>query len=257
MGVQRGGTTSLYNYLMDHPDIEKGLKKETYFFSDHFHRGFEWYQELFPEGISGEATPYYAIHPLVPARIRAMLPNVKLIMLLRDPVERAWSHYKYEVAQKCELLSFEEALDEEERRIRGEESKIKANPLYKSPSLFCHSYLKKGRYVEQLERWLNVFPAEQMLILKSEDLFIHHKIADQAYQSVLDFIGVEPHKLKRYRRHNATEHISEMNPLTREMLNAYYRPYNEQLYTLLGKDFQWEINQQPQKKSEITQSTRS
>jgi len=256
MGVQRGGTTSLYNYLMDHPDIEKGLKKETYFFSDHFHRGFEWYQELFPEGISGEATPYYAIHPLVPARIRAMLPNVKLIMLLRDPVERAWSHYKYEVAQKCELLSFEEALDEEERRLRGEESKIKANPLYKSPNLFCHSYLKKGEYADQLERWYNVFPKEQILILKSEHLFGNYQKADSVYQMVLDFIGVKPYELKKHRRHNSTEHISDMNPLTRELLQAYYKPHNEQLYTLLGKDFQWN-DQQQQKKSETTQSTRS
>ena len=184
IGAQRGGTTSLYNYLTAHPQIVGMPRREVHFFTLHYERGFEWYREQFPsllrsrlsrfttaELIAGESTPYYLFHPRVPERLHKMLPQVKLIALLRNPIDRAYSHYHLVKRKNQETLSFEEALKVEPERLAGEEEKMRSDPAYYSLHHHHHAYLRRGLYAEQLERWYALFPREQIHVVASEELY--------------------------------------------------------------------------------------
>jgi hypothetical protein len=120
---------------------------------------------------SGEASPYYLFHPHVPGRVAEHLPGVKLIALLRDPVQRAYSHYQHEVAGGFETLSFEEAIEAEPARLAGETERLLAEPLYNSFAHQHHSYVARGHYAEQLDRWRPLFGDGQLLMLSSERFF--------------------------------------------------------------------------------------
>ena len=134
VGAQRSGTSSLYEYLVNHPLVGRSSVEEVHFFDSHFLRGLDWYQGHFPTRaraalterrhgramIGGEATPYYMAHPLAIPRLAQTLPSSRLIVVLRDPVDRAYSHYQHEVALGAETLSFAEALDREDERLAGE-----------------------------------------------------------------------------------------------------------------------------------------
>ena len=158
-----------------------------------------WYASRFPtkltawsvarrhgtELLTGEASPYYLFHPLVPHRVAEHLPRVKLIALLRDLVGRAYSHYQHEVARGFETLSFEEAIEAEPARLAGEAERLLAEPLYHSFAHQHHSYLARGRYHEQLERWRARFDDEQLLVLSSERFFAE---PERTFRQVLDFL---------------------------------------------------------------------
>ena len=134
IGAARSGTTSLYRYLERHPAIAAASMKEIHYFSIDHWRGVEWYRAHFPTAMTrkivtwrgdarcqtGEATPYYLFHPLAPERIADALPDIRLVILLRNPIDRAFSHYLHEVALGIEELPFERAIDEEPRAILGD-----------------------------------------------------------------------------------------------------------------------------------------
>jgi len=183
----------------------------------------------------GEASPGYLLHPLAPERVQGTVPDARLIVLLRDPVDRAFSHYHHEVALGREPLSFEEALDHEPERTRGEEERLIREPDYFSHAWWNHTYLARGRYAEQLERWLAVFPREQLLVLASEELG-----ADPAlvYARTLEFLGVTRHELTEFPLVFKQEY-GEMRADTRRTLADYFSAPNERLYELLGRDFGW------------------
>lgn len=238
LGAQRAGSTSLFDYLCLHPAVAEPTHKELHFFDQNWWRGIGWYRRLFPitrGHVTGEASPYYLYHPLAPARVAATVPHAKLIVLLRDPVQRAYSQYNLSVHYGHEDLSFEEALDREPERLAGEEEKIAADPRYKSFSHRHHSYLERGLYAEQLERWFGYFPREQLLVLRAEDMF---RDPAAAYGEVLAFLGLPPHRLERHEHRNRAEY-APMEEGTRERLTEFYREPNERLYELLGRDFEW------------------
>jgi hypothetical protein len=184
----------------------------------------------------GEASPGYLFHPLAPERVAETVPQTKLIALLRDPVDRALSHYHHEVALGREPLSFEDAIDAEPERTRGEEERLLREPRYWSRAWWDHTYLARGRYAEQLERWLAVFPRERLLVLASEEL-----AADPgaAYAQVLEFLGAPRHELDSYPR-VYEQAYAEMRPDTRRRLVNYFAEPNRRLYELLGRDFGWQ-----------------
>lgn len=251
IGTQRGGTTSLYNYLVQHPQVYPlFFKKGIHFFDTHYSRGFAWYRSHFPtvmyrqyvkkargyDLLAGEGSPYYIFHPHAPLRIAERLPHVKLIAMLRDPVERAFSHYQHEVARGFETLPFEEAIEREPERMDGELERMKADPSYYSFSHQHHTYLARGLYVEQLQVWHSLFPREQMLILKSEDFFSD---TDDVFKQVLRFLGLPGWSLPSYARHNARRYAG-LNEQTRRRLAAYFTEPNRRLYEYLGVDLRWE-----------------
>jgi hypothetical protein len=250
VGAQRAGTTSLYSYLAAHPAVLPALKKETLFFTNYYHKGAGWYRTHFPlasrtrqvggvrrpQRVTGEASPYYLFHPLAPTRAAQIVPRARIIALLRDPVERAYSHYHHEVAMGFETLSFEEAIDREEERLSGEEAKILSDGRYCSLAYQNYSYLTRGIYVDQLERWVQCFGREQLLVLNSEDL--QHDPARVAARTA-QFIGLPPWDLGEYRRYHQAGYQA-MEAETRERLRAHFAPHNRRLYEFLGTDLGWE-----------------
>ena len=118
-GTQRGGTTTLYHYLKEHPQICMSEKKEVHYFDLNYHKSLQWYESHFKDCQNkkvktiGEASPFYMYLREVPERIDETLPDVKLIFILRNPVDRAYSHYWHEVKLGVEYLPFEEAIKRE------------------------------------------------------------------------------------------------------------------------------------------------
>jgi hypothetical protein len=239
IGAQKAGTTALYAYLRWHPAITGPSWKEVSFFDRHWWRGERWYRGQFPlrsaGRLVGEASPSYLFHPLAPERVRSLLPDVRLIALLRDPVERAYSQYQHEVALGREPLSFEDALEAEEERTRGEVERLVADPRAFSRDWWDHTYAARGLYAEQLERWLAVFPRNQLLVVATDEL--GEKPAE-TYAAVLSFLGVEPHALDDYPRVFDRDY-APMRRETRAALAERFAEPNRRLERLLGRDFAW------------------
>jgi sulfotransferase family protein len=241
LGAQKAGTTALYAYLRRHPQITGPSWKEVSFFDRHWARGESWYRGNFPNlartrgKLVGEASPSYVFHPLAPQRVLELVPQARLVVLVRNPVDRALSHHNHEVALGREPLSFEEALDAEEERLRGEVERMTADPRYFSREWWSHTYKARGRYAEQLERWLEVFPRERLLVLSSDELGSE---PERAHAQVLEFLGAPPHRLDSYARVYEREY-EPMRPETRARLAAEFEEPNRRLYALLGRDLSW------------------
>jgi len=254
IGTQRGGTTSLYNYLQALPCIEPSSTKEIHFFDRRFSKGLTWYRGHFPTRVekyyaqrlrrrpfvTGEASPAYLFHPHVPRRVAGALPHVKLIVLLRNPVDRAYSQYYHAVELGFETLPFEEAIKDEVERTSEEREKILQDEHYDSYAYKHRSYLSRGIYVEQLQTWMSLFAREQFLILKSEEFY-----ADPAgsVKQVLAFLNLsleEPQLRKQdYKQYNNTTY-SRMDAALRKRLIEYFEPHNARLYDFLGINFGWD-----------------
>jgi Sulfotransferase domain len=249
LGAQKAGTTALYAYLREHPALTGPAWKEVSFFDRHFWRGEAWYRGNFPnklylravraragvDAIVGEASPSYVFHPQAPERVAAFAPAARLIVLVRNPVDRALSHYHHEVALGREPLPFEQALDDEAIRMEGELERMR-DPRYFSHAWWNFTYQGRGRYAEQLERWLEHFPHEQLLVIPSEDLLQRPR---ETYAHVLDFLGAPPHELAAYPRIFEREY-PPMEPATRDRLREHFAEPNRRLYKLLGRDLGWE-----------------
>lgn len=240
IGTQRGGTTSLHAYLRAHPDIQTPAKKEIHFLTDRFERGAEWYIGQFPSVVPvgtlvGEATPYALFHPLAPQRLLDVAPGARIIALLRNPVERAYSHYLHERARGHESLSFEDAVATEPERMHRLEEQLANGELLVSDVHKRASYLARGRYARQLERWLSVFPREQILTLRSEDLYTNPAATTE---QVTDFLGLPPVTGDAFSTHNATAG-PPMVAETRQMLVQEFAAENCRLAELLGWDPGW------------------
>ncbi|TML44735.1 MAG: sulfotransferase domain-containing protein [Actinobacteria bacterium] len=241
LGAQKAGTTALYAYLLWHPGITGPAWKEVSYFDRHYRRGVRWYRGHFPlrpgDRLVGEASPGYLFHPLAPKRVWATVPGAKLIALLRDPVDRAFSHYHHEVALGREPLTFEEAIEAEPERTRGEEERLAQEPGYFSHAWWDYTYLARGRYAEQLERWLAVFPREQLLVVGSDELAADPR---QTYAGALEFLGAPAHELGSYPRVYEQSYAA-MRPDTRRRLAERFAEPNRRLYELLGRDLGWQV----------------
>lgn len=241
IGAQKCGTEPLSGYLANHLQIIKEGPREIHFFELNFERGVEWYSKQLTRSVAGEkvllweTTPYYIYHPLVAERVYKCFPNVKLIVMLRNPVKRAWMHYNLEVAIGCEKLEFEKAIASEPDRLKGEIEKIKADEGYYSFNHQHYSYLSRGIYVEQIKNWLDYFPREQLLILKSEDFLANTR---KVFSEVLDFLDITASAIKEYEINNI-EDYSKMPPEIEQQLTDYFKPYNQELSDLLKEDFTW------------------
>lgn len=243
IGAQKSGTTSLYQYLLEHPNVVPPLIKEVHFFDLHYARGVSWYRGCFPYShllrggsLTLEASPYYLVHPAAPSRAADLLPRVKLIAVLRNPVDRALSHYHHEVRKGREPLSFAEAIERESERLDGEEDRLTHEPTYYSYSHHRHSYIRRGLYLEQLRRWVQHFRRDQLLVLQSERLF---REPGQVMSAVYDFLELPANQLRHYRRFLAGSYVPGMPDELRKRLSEYFEPHNQELYRWLGEAFDW------------------
>jgi hypothetical protein len=249
IGAQRCGSTSLYRHLLSHPAVGGYSRKEVFYFDLRHDRGLAWYRGHFPlasfrrqtkrqfgvEPAIGEASINYMFWPGVAGRVLALNPEMKLIALLRDPAARAHSGYHLQKSQGWETLPFEEALAKEPERLAGEVDRVLADPSYKGFNLHHFSYLARGRYFEQLERWFQLFPQEQILILRAEDLFDQ---PSETLDAVLEFLGLPPWPMPDFPRENSRRY-APMRRATREYLVSYFSDHNRRLHEFLGRDFGW------------------
>ncbi|MCA1737100.1 MAG: sulfotransferase domain-containing protein [Actinobacteria bacterium] len=251
IGAQRCGTSSLYMYLSRHPHVLPSLRKEIEYFSTRYQEGEAWYRAHFPLEVrmaSGrhpsqtfEATPDYLLHPEAPGRAARLIPAARLILLVRDPVTRAYSHYQHNRRLGQEPLSFEDALDQEEPRLASEAEKIRKDPSYQARPLRRYSYATRGRYAEQLERWLAHFEPEQVLILGSNDLFGQ---TAPAFDRIQRFLGLPAWQPPRFRNYSYLGRPDSPLPplqdaLRRRLAREFAEP-NQRFYDLVGKDFGWQ-----------------
>ena len=213
IGAQRAGTSSLYRYLGAHPDIAPSLRKETEYFSRCFDRDIDWYRAHFPLAarrrvarlrgaplVTFEATPDYLMHPLAAGRVASVLPDVKLVALLRDPAERALSHWQHMVLLGYEDLPFSEALAREEERITPDLERLEVEPTYDPRALLRFSYAHRGFYDMHLARWLRSFPSERFLVLDSESLY---RDPAEVCRRVAAFVGVRDRVPERFPNYSA------------------------------------------------------
>lgn len=249
IGAKKCGTTALYSYLTQHPSIAPAFKKEIYFFNAFWKKGPGFYRAFFPtkgerrrgtiDGqplLTGEATPDYLFHPVVPQRTRQLVPDARLIAILRNPIDRAYSFYNHNLRAGLETLSFEDAIDQEEQRLAGEVEKITADPTYFSFHFMHHSYCSRGFYAEQLEDWMKLYDREKLLVVKTEDLNQHPA---ETLKTASEFLGLKYHAPEKFKKLNAAPYYPDMNPATREKLSALFAPHNQRLYEFLGRDLEW------------------
>jgi len=244
IGAQRAGTTSLFHYLAAHPQVRAPAIKEVHFFDLGFDRGMRWYRSHFPPRdqveatgkMTFEASPYYMFHPAVPERIARVLPEARLIALLRNPIDRAASQYRHNLKRGCEPLSFAHAIAAEAGRLAGEEARLRGKPDYVSDRHRQYSYAGRGQYAEQLERWLARFPRQQLLVIQSEEMFARPAAV---YARVLAFLGLPDHRLTAFDQKNRTASEEPLDPALRQALARHFEPHNRRLFDLLGTSFDW------------------
>lgn len=245
IGAQRSGTTTLQALINAHPDAAcslGGVREELHFFC-HTRRwkrwGAEWYASKFPDGpqVVGEKSPMYLHHILVPRRIERTLPGtVKVIVLLRDPVDRAWSNWHKARAKKFVSGGF--------MRHAEMEADILSRELASTPNFWQLHYwgsnrhlkgiLDRGHYADQLPEWLTLFKG-RILVLQSEDLFAS---PSSAAALVYSWLGLSPYEAKDIRKNSLS--YDPMPPPIRQYLVDYYAPKNEALFQLLGERFDWQ-----------------
>ncbi|HEY2056253.1 MAG TPA: sulfotransferase domain-containing protein [Solirubrobacterales bacterium] len=240
IGAQKAGTTSLHAYLGAHPEVSPSTVKEVHYFDLSYGRGRGWYRAHFrplrgAERMAGESSPYYLYHPLVPRRVADDLPEAKLIAVLRNPVDRAFSHHNHERTLGFERLTFEVALEREDERLEGERERLIANPQITSFAHQHYSYLDRGRYAEQLETWFASVDPRRVLVLSAEDLFDSPAATLARAQ---EFLELEPHRPADLSVRNGRRY-SELPQATRASLGARFGGANEALYRLLDRDLGW------------------
>lgn len=243
IGAQKAGTTSLFQYLVQHPSVLAPAVKEVHYFDLNFERGERWYRAHFPRRgelaggmLTVDASPYYLVHPLAPERAAATLPRAKLIALVRNPVDRAWSHHQHEIRAGRETLSFEEAVDRESERTDGAEQRLRDEPGHYDWNHHRYTYLRRGQYVDQLERWVEQFGREQLLVLQSEWLF-EEPVAATA--EVCRFLGLPDRPLERYEAFYAGGYTTQMPAELRARLVEHFEPFNRDLYRWIGRELDW------------------
>ena len=272
LGGSRSGNTSLFAYLTEHPNIMPGSLKAFFFFQNITNNTTSFYRSQFPikrkNLITCDSTSSYFVHPLIPARVHKLLPSAKLIVVLRNPVERAYSEFHYTVTLGSELTeNFEDVIKSELKRIeignKKPELKIE-NTNYKH---FTFSHLRDGLYAQHLERWLKFFSKEQLLVLHTKDLStnfdntlaktfeflnlpkyqIENRIEKNKIDKIRPLAGHEQNVYKNIDSKTRTlfnvQNYPEMKPETRKFLQDFFRPHNEKLFKMIGKRFDWNDEQ--------------
>ena len=247
--VARAGTTSLYNVIMEHPDTYQASIKEIYFFDLKYNRGLGWYKGHFPSifkkwittkinkrpFITGEGTGRLFVYPHSPKRVKQNIPNVKLLAILRNPIDRAYSLYTLQVRAGREKLSFWDAIQAEGKRLDGLMEKMEKDESYYSAEFFQKSYVYQSIYYEGLRNWFKHFPREQFLILDVDEL---NSNSQETFDKIFEFLDLPSYRIKL--THFNSQKNPEIDPNIRKKLVEYFKPYNEKLYKLLDRKFDWD-----------------
>ena len=241
-GTVRSGTTSLYYNICEHPSVLPASYDEIGFFDSNYHLGINWYRSMFPTekemkqvkketnfAITGEDTPFYFWKKEAAERIFQDIPNSKIIIIFRNPVDRAYSNYNLGIRKKTESLSFEDAIDEEMNFLKTHSFRDAVDRR--------RSYLSKGLYENQIKIWLDNFPREQIHILCTEDM---KKNPKESLLKIFQFLGIPNYTLKNPQKQKSAEY-KKMNDKTRERLLTFYKPYNQKFFETIQEKFDWDF----------------
>jgi hypothetical protein len=267
IGAAKSGTSSLFAWLSEHPHVLSATRKEVEYFSFHFDRGMDWYRHHFPlecdrarfadehgrPFLSFEASPYYLPHRLAPARMANVLPGAKLIVTMRNPVERAYSAYQMWRGWGNETEPFMTVAALEDDRLdqgralaahhgigRRDTTAIAQHDRRRTRVVggvhVGRMFLMGGRYAEQLERWFEHYPREQFHFVTTDELASD---PHGAYARLNDFLELPDYRPAQFK----AQYVGAYDAIAAEDLSAlreYFRPYNERLYELLGRDLGWD-----------------
>lgn len=248
IGAQRAGTTSLFRDLRRHPQVIPPLTKEIHYFDYHHDRGEAWYRAHFPTrarradlrrdagiAITGEATPNYLFHPHAPLWARHELASCRMIVLLRDPVDRAYSHWKLMTRLGHETLPFLEAIERENERTEMDRLALESDPHHAAYAWFRYSYVARGRYASQLATWFHHLGRDRFLVLRTED---RQRDMPATFRQVTDFLAIAPWRPPVFSHANRADG-DPMPPDVRRELEARFAADNQRLADLLGRDMAW------------------
>ncbi len=249
IGGNKCGTTSLFKYMIEHPCILAPTNKEINYFNRFYENGTMWYRSHYPTFLSklyykmktktkiitGEATTHYLTkEPKTPYRVKKLVPSIKLIVILRNPIDRAYSQYNMLAIQQREPLSFEKAIAFAMQNPNQTDKKlILAENLNMTND---YSYLRRGIYVDDLKRWMNIFPKERFLILQTEEF---NSKPNEVLNRIYKFLGLPTWINKVHQKYNVGKY-EKMNSETRSMLVEYFKPHNKRLNELLETNFDWD-----------------
>ncbi len=247
IGVVRSGTTSLFHYMSQHPCIESSAYDEIGYFDDNFHLGLSWYKSLFPtkftknkiknkhgKFLTYDVTPFYIYNPLVAKRILESFPNAKIISNLRNPIDRAYSNYIIAFQEGDTTKTFEEVIHIAMDELKKNKSKLNDNAYL--VNVHYENILARGFYADQLKIWYEFFPKDQLLMVSSEDLANN---TNNSLNKIFNFLDLSDFKINDTTRKNKREY-SPMKKDTRNLLIEFYKPHNEKLYRLIGRNFDWD-----------------
>lgn len=253
VGGMRCGTSSLYKWLGHHPSVVPSLRKEIHYLSIDHAQGERWYRAHFPLRLriglarvlgrrlqTFEATPDYLFLPHAAVRAARLMPDARIIALIRNPVDRAISHYHHMVRIGKEPLGLQEALFSEEERLAGEWAHLENDPDYPCLNLRRYSYVARGFYAQQLDAWAQFYPRARILVVKSDDLYRHPA---ETYQEVLRFLDLPPWEPGVFRNYSYVrdepEVRSEATTGMRDWLAERFEAPNLRLAEWLGRDPGW------------------
>ena len=247
IGAKRCGTTSLYQHLPEHPCISKSPYDNMGFFNDNFHLGVNWYKSFFPttftrnkikskfgDFLAFDVTTKYMEEESTANNVYQTKPNMKIIIILRNPVDRAYSQYHLSVRQTAERRSFEDVVEENMNRLNKESHEhYEIKPKF---SVKEDNYLKKGLYALQLRYWLKIFPRENILIVSTEEFESNQQTI---YNKIFEFLNISQFEIKNTKKMEKGNY-TPMKSETRSLLLDYFRSHNDELFKLIDKKFDWE-----------------
>jgi hypothetical protein len=244
VGAQKAGTTQLFAHLLTHPRVMPGVRKEIDYFSRNAEKSVEWYRSQFPLRATVskrrahviDGSPSYMAIPQALRQMHDVLPEARVIVILRDPVSRAFSHYQHRKTRRLEMRSFEEAVEDE---LRTNEYLPTRGAALSADAPKMWEYVARGYYALQLELLLSLYPSDRVLVIDSAELFAD---TSGTCNLVFDFLGIEHCHVQVDKVYNKGYYREQVEPRVMERLRAHYRPYNLMLQSLLGQQFSWMKN---------------
>jgi len=240
-GTVRSGTTSLYYNICEHPSVLEAAYDEIGFFDSNYNLGIDWYRSMFPThkeieivrknsgyAITGEDTPFYFWKKEACEKIFESLPNIKIIIIFRNPVDRAYSNYNLGVRENTEKLTFEDAIDDEIEFLK--------NHTYRETVDSRRSYLTKGMYENQIKPWLDIFPRKQIHLLSTECM---EKNPQETLMKIFEFLEIPAYSIKNPQKQKFAKY-EKMNEKTRKKLLEFFKPHNENFFKIIEERFDWD-----------------
>ncbi len=242
IGGKRCGTTTLFEFLRQHQMIAEPVIDHMGFFDDNYSIGINYYKSFFPikteetaKKLDYDVTTSYLTSPFVAERVAKEIPNVKIIVLLRNPTSRAWSDYNASQKKDASEEEFQTYIDDELQELEASDFEEKVSKNDYNMSEPFSNFIKKGLYSVYLKKWLKLFPRKNFLFISTESF---SNDENKVFKQIFDFLGLsnfEIHKLQRMSKGN----YEKLNPKIKNKLDLFFAPHNDELFKLINEKYDW------------------